>query len=85
MEDFERTVPLSELDATVAEMSGVPAVELYEVPILGPTAREEVAALEAAAREGATLWVFRGRWPSWEGVAAVRDCEVVATATLVNH
>ena len=85
VESFKRTVTPEELDTAVGEMSGIPAAELYELPVHGPIARAEIAALEAAAEEGATLWIFEGWWPSWEGIAAVRDCQVIATATLVNH
>ena len=85
VESFKRTVAPEELDTVVSEMTGTPAAELYELPVHGPIVRGEIAALEAAAEEGATLWIFEGWWPSWEGLAAVRNCQVIATATLVNH
>lgn len=85
MESFKGTVPVNEVGAAAAEMSGVPTAELHEMPVHGQVLREEVAALETAAHEGATLWICEGRWPNWEGIAAVRNCEVVAPATLVNH
>ena len=85
VEGFKRPVEVDRLDDAVGEMARTPAAELYAEPVVGPSLRSEVTALERAAEAGATLWVFEGPWPSWEGIAAVRGCHVVATAITANH
>jgi hypothetical protein len=80
-----RPVTVEELEGEVGDMAGTPAAELYAEPVSGPSLRSQVTELERAAEAGATLWVFEGPWPSWEGIAAVRGCDVVATATVLHH
>ncbi len=84
-EGFERPITLSELAGAIGDMAGMPAAELYAAPVSGPSLRSQVTELEQAAEDGAELWVFEGPWPSWEGIAAVQGCDVVATATVLHH
>ena len=85
VEGFERPVEAGGLNGAIAEMAGKPTADLYDEPVSGPALRSQVAALERAAEDGAVLWVFEGPWPSWEGIAAVQECDVVSTATVWHH
>lgn len=77
---FMRPITLDQVGETIGEMAGRPAAEMYAEPVSGPSLRTQVDGLGRAVEDGAQLWVFVGPWPSWEGVAAVRECDVVATA-----
>ena len=85
VEGFKRPIEFDELDEAVYEMSDKLMAEVFEEPVSGPSIQAHVAELEAAVHEGATLWVFEGPWPSWEGIAAVRGCEVVTRAIVWHH
>lgn len=77
VEGFRYRIDPDSIEVAVEAEYGETVESMYRYGLEG-IAREDIAALETEAREGASLWYFYGpRWPSWMGVAAVRDCEVV--------
>ena len=84
VEGFELRFQPDSLESVVASQIGMTIEEIYGGTLTEYVERS-ISALRSEAEDGADLWWFDGpRYPSWEGVAAVRDCEIVETWVIMQ-